>query len=238
VNGPAQPPNSEEPADPWAGADAWTGAEEGPATPTGEQWRPPEPPEPRRPLLTLVQAVGVFAVVASLGWPLGVLWQWVAPNVPVLIVSDGAIYNDTQPEQFFAGDGWFTVLGVCYGILVTALTWLFSKRLRGPVGMLVLAAGCTVAAVLAWRVGRVIGLDEYTRALHSAAEGTNLSKPNDLRVEELRWWPPALQGVLLVPALGSTLTVTLLAAWSRWSTLWPAPDAPPSPDVAAEQPGA
>jgi hypothetical protein len=169
------------------------------------------------------QAVGVLLGTAALGFALGPVWQAIAPNVPVLVVSDGAIYNDNQPEQFFAGDGWFAVLGLLLGIAVAVVTWVFFRRLRGPLGILVLAVGCTAAAIIAWQVGRRIGLDAYTSGLHAAPEGTHLSKPNDLRIDAARWWPPKLAGVLLAPALGATLTMTVAAAWSRWPSLRPVP---------------
>jgi hypothetical protein len=183
-------------------------------------WYPVEPPPPpRRPGLTAVQAIGVLLATSVLGLPLGVLWQHLAPNIPVLVVSDGAIYDDSQPEQFMGGDGWFVVLGLLFGIVMAVLTWTLCKQLRGPLSLLVLAVGGTVAAILAWKVGREIGVTEYLAGLHSAPEGTHLSKPNDLRIEVSQWWPPKLAGVLLVPALGSTLAITLMAAWSSVANL-------------------
>lgn len=183
-------------------------------------WLPEEPPKPpRRVGLTIVQAVCAFIAVAALGWPLGVLWQAVAPNVPVLVVQDGAIYNDPQPEQFMGGDAWFAVLGLLFGVVVAVLVWITCRQLRGPLGILVLAVASVAAAVIAWKVGREIGLSEYLAGLHSAPEGTHLSKPNDIRVAQFQWWPPKLSGVLLVPALGATITMTIMAAWSSFSTL-------------------
>jgi len=189
---------------------------------------PAEPPKPpRRPGLTAVQALGVLIAVSALGWPLGVLWQAVAPNIPVLVVADGAIYDDTQPEQFMGGDGWFVVLGLLFGVAVAAVTWMACKHLRGPLGLLVLAVGASVAGVLAWKVGRDIGLTEYLDGLHSAPEGTHLSKPNDLRIESFQWWPPKLAGVLLIPAFGSALAMTIMAAWSSLADLRTHPEPPP-----------
>jgi len=181
-------------------------------------WVPEPTPEPRRPVLVTLQALAVL-LAGVLGFPLGLLWQQIASNVPVLIVADGAVYNDSQPEQFMSGDGWFVVLGLAFGVLLTVVTWALFRRLRGPVLLVLLAVAGTVAAVIAWKFGRQLGLDAYLRELHTASAGTELGKPNDLRIETLRWWPPAIEGVLLLPALGSTLTVTLLAAWSRWPSL-------------------
>ncbi|MCP2327963.1 hypothetical protein HDA40_006470 [Hamadaea flava] len=181
-------------------------------------WVPEPAPEPRRPVLVLLQSLAVL-LAGVLGFPLGLLWQQLAPNVPVLIVQDGAVYNDPQPEQFMSGDGWFAVLGFSFGVVLAVVTWILFRRLRGPLLIVLLAVAGTVAAVIAWKFGRQLGLDAYLKELHSAPAGTELGKPNDLRVQLLRWWPPAVEGVLLLPALGSTLTVTLLAAWSRWPSL-------------------
>jgi hypothetical protein len=216
----------------------------GPDGVPGAPWDPaPQPsdpalqavPEPRRPLLTAVQAIGVLIAVSALGWPLGVLWQAVAPNIPVLVVADGAVYDDTQPEQFMGGDAWFALLGLAFGILMAVLVWFTCKQLRGPIGLAVLAVGCTVAGVLAWKVGREIGVSEYLAGLHSAPEGTHLSKPNDLRIQSFQWWPPKLAGVLLIPALGAVLAMTIMAAWSSFANLREEPAIPPA-DSSEEPP--
>ncbi|NUT31767.1 MAG: DUF2567 domain-containing protein [Hamadaea sp.] len=187
--------------------------------PYAATWMHPEPPkEPRRPLLVTLQALAVL-LAALLGFPLGVLWQGLTPDIPVLIVSDGAVYNDSQPEQFISGDGAFALLGFAFGVVLAVIAWVAFRRLRGPLLIALLAVSTTVAAVIAWKYGRELGLAAYQDALHSSAAGTQIFRPNDLRVEELRWWPPAIAGVLLVPALGATLAVTLLAAWSRWPSL-------------------
>lgn len=197
---------------------------DGPDGVSGPAWDPAAQPleeirEPRRPALTAAQAIGVLVAVGALGWPLGLLWQALAPNIPVLVVADGAVYNDMQPEQFMSGDAWFVLLGLAFGILVAVVTWFTGKQLRGPLGLAVLAVGCTVAGVVAWKVGREIGVSEYLAGLHSAPEGTHLSKPNDLRIESFQWWPPRLAGVLLVPALGAVLSMTIMAAWSSFANL-------------------
>jgi hypothetical protein len=216
----ARDPNAADPFAPGSGAaNPWDPA----STPFEEV------PEPRRPWLTAAQAIGVLVAVSALGWPLGMLWQALAPNIPVLVVADGAVYDDTQPEQFMGGDAWFVLLGLGFGILVAVVTWFACKQLRGPLGLAVLAVGGTVAAVVAWKVGREIGVSEYLAGLHSAPEGTHLSKPNDVRIESFQWWPPRLAGVLLVPALGSVLAMTIMAAWSSVSSLREEPAMAPPP---------
>lgn len=223
MTGPEQP--SPEPASGWAvpggaGPDPATTPEGTPSESVYEAtWVQPEPPrEPSRPVLVTLQALAVL-LAALLGYPLGLLWQWLTPDIPVLIVADGAVYNDSQPEQFVAGDGGFALVGFGFGVLLAVVTWVAFRRLRGPLLAVLLAVSTTAAAIIAWKFGRELGLSAYMEALHSSAPGTEIFRPNDLRVEALRWWPPAIEGVLLVPALGATLTVTLLAAWSRWPSL-------------------
>lgn len=224
----------EPPRDPFAPPSP-NGVPDGPWDPGAYAYQVEEAPQPKRPGLTALQAIGVLIGVSALGWPLGVLWQAVAPNIPVLVVADGAVYGDTQPEQFMGGDAWFALLGLAFGIVVASVTWVTCKQLRGPLGLAVLAVAGVVAGVLAWRVGRDIGVTEYLAGLHSAPEGTQLSKPNDLRIESFQWWPPKLAGVLLVPALGATLTTTILAAWSSFADLR-TESAPPPPPVGYETP--
>jgi hypothetical protein len=200
-------------------------------------WVPEPAPEPKRPLLVTLQALAVL-LAGVLGFPLGLLWQQVAPNAPVLIVEDGAVYNDPQPEQFISGDGWFAILGFAFGVLLAIVSWMLFRRLRGPLLLVLLAVAGTVAAVIAWKFGRQLGLATYLKELHTAPVGTELGKPNDLRIQQLRWWPPTIEGVLLLPALGSTLAVTLFAAWSRWPSLNRPTSTPEAvPGYVIEEPG-
>jgi hypothetical protein len=188
---------------------------------------------------------GLVLLVASAvlaGVPLGLLWSWVAPAVPVRVTATGPAFVTQQPEQVAAADAWFALLGLAAGVLVAAVAWRVAPRLRGPAGLLALTAGLIGAALLAWWTGRQVGLAGYQAALESAAPGTVLDRPVDLRVARAGWWP--LAGVPLVPALSAAVTYTLLAAWSRFADLrpdrvevsggHPGPDPGPWPVEAAE----
>lgn len=201
-------------------------------------WLPADQPAPRpQPALIVGLAVAVFGVVAALGFPLGWLWQQLAPNIPVRIVDDGGklsgIVPESQPEEFAAGDGWFALLGLGFGIVVAVAVWVLVRRLRGPVGLVVVALACVVAAVVAWRFGRDLGYAQYQDALQNATAGTELSKPSGLRITAFSGWPESLkdwrvQGVLLIPALGAVVMTTLLAGFSQWPSLNPAPEPRPA----------
>jgi hypothetical protein len=174
----------------------------------------------------------IAVAVAGLGAVLGLLWAALAPDVPVFVTERGPVYAEPQPEQVAAGDGWFAILAVPFGGLAAIGVWLLARRVRGAPALLALAVGAVGAGLLAWWLGRHIGLADYRETLAAAEAGARLNRPADLGTAEVGWWPPRVLGVLLVPALAAATTYTLLAAWSRFPTLRPdpAPSAAPPHD--------
>ncbi|WP_348650276.1 DUF2567 domain-containing protein [Verrucosispora sp. WMMD573] len=176
-----------------------------------------------------VVAVGAATVLVLglLGAPLGWLWAAVAPATPVVKSGDGAVYGQAQPEQPIAADGWFSLLGLAFGVLTALAVWFLLRRHRGPVGLVVAAAGGLAAGLVAWQVGRRVGLASYQRLLDSAPDGTRFSKPADLRaggIELFLGVLPVPYGNLLLPAFAAAVTYTLFAGWSRWPSLRPEPE--------------
>ncbi|MER7590058.1 DUF2567 domain-containing protein [Micromonospora sp. NPDC127501] len=204
--------------------------------------------EPRRPLRTLATVLGAVLALAALGVPLGLLWAALAPDTPVLKTAEGAIYAEPQPEQPIAADGWFSLLGLAFGLLVALALWFVLRRRRGPVGLLAAVLGTLVAAPVAWQVGRRIGLATFDRLLATAPAGQAFSKPADLRAGGVDWLLgvlPVPHGNLLLPAFGAAVMYTLLAGWSRWPGLRPEPEpgefswvsaGTPAPTAAPEPP--
>lgn len=173
----------------------------------------------------------VAAAVAAAGAPLGLLWAWLAPDVPVRVVAGGVAPAEAQPEGFFAADGWFILLSVGFGLVAAAALWFGLRAYRGPVMLAALAVGAVGAGLLAWWVGHKIGLSDYQRAVRAAAPETTVDRPPDLRIRELGWWfgvIPRVQGDLLVPAAAATIGYTMLAAWSRYPSLRPDQAPPPA----------
>ncbi|WP_325050883.1 DUF2567 domain-containing protein [Micromonospora musae] len=211
------------------------GPETGETAPTtaAEPPRPaaalPEPdPAPRR---AWAGAVGVGLALAVLGAPLGLLWAAVAPGTPVIKATLGAVYADPQPEQPIAADSWFSLLGLGFGVLAGVAVWFVLRRRRGPVGLVSAVLGAFAAAVVAWQVGRHVGLAEFDRLLATAPEGQAFTKPADLRAGGIEWLYgvlPVPHGNLLLPAFGAAVMYTLLAGWSRWPSLRPEPEPDPA----------
>lgn len=208
-------PDRPEPAAPLPGEPA--------AAPPGRDWPAPAPPGPP-PTAGAPAAVLVAIAVgtALLGAPFGLLWSVVAPDVPVLITERGPAYADAQPEQLIAADGWFAILALPVGAVAATGVWLATRRRgRGTPALLALTAGMIGAGLLAWWLGRQVGLSGYRDTLAAAPVGTDLARPADLAVAGAGWWPPHVLGVLLVPALAAAACYTMLAAWSRHPDLHP-----------------
>ncbi|MER6009152.1 AAA family ATPase [Streptomyces bluensis] len=140
---------------------------------------------------TEVREAAIITVgVALAGVLLGVLWWWLAPQVP--LVSDGqAVYlRDTEGEQAVGVDGTFTLLALGFGA-VSALV-VFLVRRRGGVPLVVaLAVGGLLGAVLAWRLGVWLGPEQDVVAhAREVGDGMTFSAPLKLGAKgALLAWP-------------------------------------------------
>ncbi|WP_250030490.1 DUF2567 domain-containing protein [Paractinoplanes maris] len=156
---------------------------------------------------TLVVAVGCLLVILALGGPLGLLWRWLAPTVPVIDAGQaGVVVNDPSPEEYIAADGWFTLLGLAFGLLVAIGAWLILRRDRGPFLLLSVVLGALGAGwlVAPW-VGELIGRADYRSWIETAQQGQTYAAPPE--VHSL--------GPMLVPAFAAAIALTLMAGWSN-----------------------
>lgn len=196
----------------------------------------PPPRARHRIFADLGVSAAVVTVIVLFGVLLGLLWSAVTPDVPAVMAQDGAVPLDPQPEQFIAADGWFSLLGLGFGVLVAVVVWVVLRRLRGPVGLVAVALGSLGAGGVAWLLGRLRAEAEYRRLRASVAVGDPLDLPPAVRgadVESLVDLVSALRGSLLLPAFAAVVTYTLLAGWSRYASLRPEPDptlSRPAPD--------
>ncbi|MEU5939738.1 DUF2567 domain-containing protein [Micromonospora sp. NPDC047548] len=234
ADGPAAPhdegnPHSGAPdaGSPYPGSGAFPAAGSGPAAswPPAYAGLPQHPGD--RPRRTLAATATTVLGLTVLGVPLGLLWAAVAPDTPVVKTARGAVYAQPQPEQPIAADGWFSLLGLGFGVLAAVGLWVLLRRRRGPAVLVGAALGALGAALVAWQVGRRVGLAGYQRLLEHAPDGTAFTKPADLRAGGIEWVSGVLPvpfGDLLVPAFAAAVTYTLLAGWSRWPSLRPEPE--------------
>ena len=174
-----------------------------PADVTG--WMPQRPK--RRPLRrTLLVGVSVTAAMAAAGAPLGLLWSWLAPTVPVINAGrNGIVVNDPSPEEYIAADAWFTMIGFTFGLLAAVLIWLVQRRDRGPGLLLGVVLGGLASSLVMWQVGRLAGLSGWNEWQDSSTAGQTYGRPPDLHAH----------GALLVTAFAAVIVTTLLAGWSN-----------------------
>ena len=176
--------------------------------PAGAPYDWTEPvPAPARPLQPTLIACGLAVVVLALaGGPLGLLWQAVAPAVPVINAGDGRIVvNDPSPEEYIASDGGFAIGGFGFGVIAAVVAWFLLRRHRGPWLLAAVTAGCLAAPLVAWQAGRLVGLGAYRDWRAASAPGSTYQAPPDLHA----------YGILLVPAFAAVIVLTLLAGWSN-----------------------
>ncbi|WP_433726707.1 hypothetical protein ACQP2Y_10310 [Actinoplanes sp. CA-051413] len=168
-------------------------------------WVPTRPK--RRPLRrTVLVAVSITAAMAVAGAPLGLLWSWLAPTIPVINAGqNGIVVNDPSPEEYIAADAWFTLIGFTFGLLAAVLIWLVLRRDRGPGLLLGVALGGLASTLVMWQAGRLVGLAAWNDWQDSSSAGQAYDRPPDLHAH----------GALLVAAFAAVIVTTLLAGWSN-----------------------
>jgi hypothetical protein len=126
-------------------------------------------------------ALVVTGLTILLGIPVGVIWSLVAPKAEVTVIERGIAITESSGQAFVAADGWFAVLSVLAGVSCG----VFAHRRfsdHGVAAVIGLAIGGCGAALLAWRIGVLLGR-EPDALEHAAAlpPGSTLEAALDLR---------------------------------------------------------
>ena len=190
---------------------------------------PPDRDEPVRAGVEWGVAVGVAAVIAALGLGLGLIWSGVAPWVPAVRVSDGAVLSQPEQEQMIAAEGWYLIITILAGVAVAVLAWALLRRVRGVPALLGVTVGSVAAGPLAYWVGHHLGRAHAEYLANHAPIGTAFSVPPNLRAQQLGlWhgWLPYARGDVLAMAIAAVVTYFLLAGFSS------DPNAAPDPTAA------
>lgn len=130
------------------------------------------------------EAVVILVAVTLGGVPLGLLWLWLAPRIPLVGIASGdnwAVYpKETEGEQAIGIDGTFTLLGLAVGAVSAVIVFL--ARRRGGVPLVVaLCLGGLLGSLLAWRLGVALGPERDVIA-HAKAVGEGVTFPGPLRL--------------------------------------------------------
>jgi hypothetical protein len=126
--------------------------------------------------------IGVAAtlVIAVLGVPAGLLWSTVAPRTTYVIAGGKAILGDPESQTLIAADGWFAVLTAAGGLLCAVVAYVLAGRLREMGLLAALGLGGTVAGLIAWWVGGMVGRSSFDHHLRAARDGTTAKGALDL----------------------------------------------------------
>lgn len=144
----------------------------------------------------LLKLTGLLALPGPL---VGLAWVAVTPRAGLMMRDGGYFLLDPETKAFVAADGWFAVLGAAVGLLSGALAWWRWRR-HGVAVALAAVVGGTLGALLAWRVGHLLG----PPALAGQAPG-----PGGVRQAPLQL---RARGVLLAWPIAALLPVLVLTA--------------------------
>jgi hypothetical protein len=143
----------------------------------------------------------VIAGCLLAGVLVGVLWRFIAPLPHLVTRADGVFLTGGEDEVGIAADGWFAVCSATAG-LVAALV-VFARMRRAHLGPLLgLAIGGLAGAVVAWRLGVLLGPDAVLASAQGLAPGSQFDGPLTL----------SARGVLFAWPLTSTVAYFALTA--------------------------
>ena len=193
-----------------------------PSEPVGYTWAPPPAARGRNWRRELVVALGVAAVAAVLGVPLGLLWTRYAPHPHKIVLYDYALYNGD--ERLIAGEGWYVFASLATGLVLAVLAWVVLRRHRGAIVLLGLAAGGIAGGVIMYGTGHHVGAAHATYLLTHSQPGTDVRMPVDLGAQRVGLWHgfvPFAHGDVLCIAIAAVLVYLVLAGFSAYPTLRP-----------------
>ncbi|MFI6767602.1 ABC transporter permease [Streptomyces sp. NPDC050355] len=158
-----------------------------PAAPAGHDG-PANPELPRE----LREGAVIAILVAVSGVLLGVLWNWLAPHVPLIADARNVYLKNTEGEEAIGADGTFVLLSLGFGVLTAAVVFLF--RRRGGIPLVVaLVLGGLLGAAVGWVTGMWLGPTPDVVA-HAKQVGPGVAFDGPLRLQSkgaLLAWPIA-----------------------------------------------
>lgn len=159
---------------------------------------------PRKLRDELLLGLLMLAGCALLGLLVGLLWHWLAPQVPLYADSTAVYLKDPEGEQAIGADGTLALLGAGFGLLAGAVAYLATRARRGGITVAVcLAGGGLLGGYVAMRLGVALGPGSNVIALAKAVPaGHTFYGPLKLTGK----------GMLLVWPAASLLTLIALTA--------------------------
>ncbi|MFT4227664.1 hypothetical protein [Micropruina sp.] len=152
-----------------------------------------------RTAAAIMAGIAVIAGVAG-----AVLWRLVVHLPAYVVQPDGsATVSERALTEFFAGDAWYTVIGVVVGAGLGIASWRRFKGIGWPCAFLAAGLGL-LAGLICWQLGEILGGVPFDERLAAAKPGDTvpialaLRSPSALAV----WAFAAVTPILLGSALG------------------------------------
>ncbi len=156
----------------------------------------------RRDDRTAAAIMAGIAVIAGIAG--AVMWRLVVRLPAYVVQPDGsATVSERALTEFFAGDAWYTVIGVVVGAGLGIATWRRFKGIGWPCAFLAAGLGL-LAGLVCWQLGEILGGVPFDERLAAAKPGDTvpialaLRSPSALAV----WAFAAVTPILLGSALG------------------------------------
>jgi hypothetical protein len=147
--------------------------------------------------------MGSALVGIGLGVVMGIAWWWVTPTEQWVKIEGGVGPKQLTSSAWFAADGWFLILGVVAGLILTIATWWWWRS--RPVALVIgVVVGASLLAVVAWALGGVLGPADPNIAAGSLAVGATVDGSLGLRA----------MGVLAAPLVSALALLSLALATS------------------------
>jgi hypothetical protein len=147
----------------------------------------------RRQLLTATVTTLVIALPGAL---VGFVWQSISPSVRYVVFDGKPILADPETQALISADGRYAVLTALAGVVCGAVVYLAAGRGTDVALAAGLALGGIGAALLAWGVGRQIGLSAFQHAVRGAKDGAFVMGPASLHATgALVFWPIVALGL-------------------------------------------
>lgn len=132
---------------------------------------------PRHIVVRVVRRIAVLlGLSVGLGVMAAVVWWLVTPLPTYTITDDGyATISERGLAQIFAADAYFSLIGIVVGAVIGIVGALRLGRYLGWMTVPTIVVDATVAALLCWGIGSILGPSDFSMRLTAASAGDEVA---------------------------------------------------------------
>jgi hypothetical protein len=129
--------------------------------------------------------VGTVIALVLLGSPIGLIWAAVSPHPEYVLTATSVDLVSPETKAFVAADGIFLIMSLVIGLASGVAAYLLGRAwgqrggaAAGRAGGTSVAAGLAVGGVLgalvAWKVGALVGHDSFVHLVRTGRDGLHV----------------------------------------------------------------